>query len=60
MGNTAGQGACLALLNRRKRKEAERISRKMEYLELASHPRFRESFVSGLFFRSAVDFKDEF
>jgi uncharacterized 2Fe-2S/4Fe-4S cluster protein (DUF4445 family) len=58
MGNTAGQGACLALLNTRKRKEAERIARKMEYLELAAHPRFQEVFVSGLFFRSALDFKE--
>ena len=58
MGNTAGHGACLALLNTKKRKEAEGISRKMEYLELASHPRFQEVFVSGLFFRSASDYAD--
>jgi uncharacterized 2Fe-2S/4Fe-4S cluster protein (DUF4445 family) len=57
VGNAAGYGACLALLNTRKRKEAERIARKMEYLELAAHPRFHEVFVSGLFFRSALDFK---
>ena len=60
MGNTAGHGACLALLNTKKRKEAEGISRKMEYLELASHPRFQEVFVSGLFFRSASDYADIF
>jgi uncharacterized 2Fe-2S/4Fe-4S cluster protein (DUF4445 family) len=60
MGNTAGYGACLALLNTRKRKEAERISRKMEYLELAAHRRFQEVFVSGLYFRSASDYADIF
>lgn len=60
MGNTAGYGACLTLLDTRKRKEAERIARRMEYLELAAHPRFKELFVSGLFFRSALDFKDRY
>ncbi|MBA4394217.1 MAG: ferredoxin [Desulfobacca sp.] len=60
MGNTAGQGACLALLDTGKRKEAERIARKMEYLELASHTRFQELFVSGLLFRSALDFRDTY
>lgn len=58
MGNTAGQGASLGLLDSGKRKEAERIARKMEYLELASHPRFQEMFVSGLIFRSALDYKE--
>lgn len=60
MGNTAGYGACLTLLNAGKRKEAERISRKMEYLELAAHPRFQGLFVSGFFFRSALDYQDTF
>lgn len=60
VGNAAGYGACLALLNTRKRKEAEGIARKMEYLELAAHPRFQEVFVSGLFFRSASDYADMF
>ncbi len=58
VGNTAGYGACLALLNTGKRKEADRISRKMEYLELAAHPRFKELFVSGFFFQSARDYLD--
>jgi uncharacterized 2Fe-2S/4Fe-4S cluster protein (DUF4445 family) len=58
MGNTAGQGASLVLLDSGKRKEAERIARKMEYLELATHPRFQEMFVSGLFFPSAIDYKE--
>lgn len=60
MGNTAGYGACLTLLNAGKRKEAERIARKMEYLELAAHPRFQEFFVSGFFFRSALDYSNSF
>jgi uncharacterized 2Fe-2S/4Fe-4S cluster protein (DUF4445 family) len=59
-GNAAGSGACLTLLNRHKRKEAERIARKMEYLELATHPRFQEFFVSGLLFRSAFDYTEDY
>jgi len=58
VGNTAGYGACLALLNTGKRKEAERIAPKMAYLELAAHPSFQELFVSGFFFRSALDSPD--
>ena len=57
-GNAAGSGACLVLLNRRKRKEADRIARTLEYLELAALPRFQELYVSGLRFRSAWDFSD--
>ena len=59
LGNAAGSGACLTLLNRHKRKEAERIAREMEYLELAAHPRFQEFFVSGLLFRSALDYGED-
>lgn len=59
-GNAAGSGACLTLLNRHKRKEADRIARNLEYLELAAQPRFQELFVSGLLFRSALDYSDDF
>ena len=60
VGNAAGYGACLALLDRNKRKEAERIAKKMEYRELAATNRFQELFVSGMFFTSARDFEDTF
>jgi len=60
VGNAAGHGACLALLDRNKKKEAERIARKAEYIELAATARFQELFVSGMFFTSARDFEDEF
>jgi len=60
VGNAAGYGSCLALLDKNKRREAERIATKMEYRELAATSRFQELFVSGMFFPSARDFEDEF
>jgi uncharacterized 2Fe-2S/4Fe-4S cluster protein (DUF4445 family) len=60
VGNAAGHGSCLALLDKNKRKEAERIAGKMEYQELAAATRFQELFVSGMFFPSARDYEDEF
>ncbi len=60
VGNAAGHGSCLALLDKAKRKESERIATKMEYRELAATTRFQELFVSGMFFPSARDFEDEF
>jgi len=55
VGNAAGHGSCLALLDTKKRKEAERIARSMEYQELAGLSRFSELFLSGMYFRSARD-----
>lgn len=60
VGNATGEGACLALLDKNKRKEAERITAKLEYRELAASTRFQELFVSGMFFTSARDFEDAF
>ena len=60
VGNAAGHGSCLALLDKKKRKEAERIATKIEYRELAATTRFKELFVSSMFFTSARDFEDEF
>jgi len=60
VGNAAGYGSCLALLDTNKRKEAERIAEKLEYRELAASTRFQELFVSGMFFTSARDFEDAF
>lgn len=60
LGNAAGYGSCLALLDRNKRKAAESIARKTEYQELAATGRFQDLFVSGMFFSSARDYRDEF
>lgn len=60
IGNAAGHGACMALLDKNAGREAERIARGAEYVELAAADRFQEWFVSGMWFRSARDFEDEF
>jgi uncharacterized 2Fe-2S/4Fe-4S cluster protein (DUF4445 family) len=60
VGNAAGQGSCLTLLDKNKRNEAERIAGKIEYRELAAANRFQELFVSSMFFTSALDYQDDF
>jgi len=60
VGNAAGHGACLALLDRNKGREAERIAQKAEYVELAAEARFQEVFVQSMWFTSARDFEDDF
>ena len=56
VGNTAGYGACLTLLDKNRAKEAERIARKLEYMELAGNSRFQELLVDSLLFPGATDF----
>jgi uncharacterized 2Fe-2S/4Fe-4S cluster protein (DUF4445 family) len=60
VGNAAGHGSCLALLDKYKRKEAERIAKKAQYIELAATERFQELFVSSMFFTAARDYEDNF
>ena len=60
VGNAAGHGSCLALLDKNKRKEAERIARDTQYQELAGTTRFQELFVSSMFFTSARDYEGDF
>ena len=58
VGNAAGYGACLTLLDKNRAKEADRIARKLEYVELAGNSRFQELLVESLLFKGARDFKD--
>jgi uncharacterized 2Fe-2S/4Fe-4S cluster protein (DUF4445 family) len=44
IGNAAGMGAKLALISKTKRKEAEEIAKKTNYLELATVPSFTRIF----------------
>ena len=60
VGNAAGHGSCLALLDKNKRNEAERIAGKTQYQELAAASRFQELFVSSMLFTSALDYQDDF
>lgn len=49
VGNAAGDGARIALLNRDKRLEAEEMARRVEYLELTTAKEFQEEFMAALF-----------
>ena len=48
VGNAAGNGARMALLNVDKRKEADEIARRVEYLELAIEPDFDKCFAKAM------------
>jgi len=47
LGNAAGMGAKLALISLNKRAEAQMLSRKVRYLELASAPGFNQTFIQA-------------
>jgi len=48
VGNAAGDGCRAALLNREKRKEANWVSRNVEYIELTIEPDFEREFMEAL------------
>ena len=48
VGNAAGDGARIALLNREKRMEADEIARKVEYVELTIEEDFQKEFIEAL------------
>ncbi|MCX7671601.1 MAG: ATP-binding protein, partial [Anaerolineae bacterium] len=48
VGNSAGDGARIALLNRAQRAEARRLARWVEYMAVALEPRFQDAFVEAL------------
>jgi uncharacterized 2Fe-2S/4Fe-4S cluster protein (DUF4445 family) len=48
VGNAAGDGARMALLNHEKRTEADRVAREVEYIELTTYPNFTEEFVAAM------------
>ncbi|WP_418791587.1 ASKHA domain-containing protein [Phosphitispora sp. TUW77] len=47
VGNAAGHGACLSLLNVDKRKEIALLAPKVDYIELSGESRFSEEFISS-------------
>ncbi|MFH2118967.1 MAG: ASKHA domain-containing protein [Pseudomonadota bacterium] len=49
VGNAAGDGARIALLNRDKRLEADVVARQVEYLELTLVKEFQEEFMAAMF-----------
>jgi uncharacterized 2Fe-2S/4Fe-4S cluster protein (DUF4445 family) len=55
VGNAAGDGARLAMLNMDKRKEADRRARQVEYVELTVAPDFNTNFTKALSFPHQED-----
>ena len=51
VGNTAIEGACLALMSRTKRAELEALVRRVEHCRLETHPDFFDYFVDGCQFK---------
>ena len=50
VGNAAGEGAKIALLNKKERHEIEDVVEKIEFLELAACPEFQDCFIDELGF----------
>ncbi len=48
VGNAAGDGARIALLNVEKREEAQRMARQVEYIELTVDPAFQKDFAMAM------------
>ena len=57
VGNAAGDGCRAALLNIEKRKEADWVSRNVEYIELTVEPAFQQEFMEAM---QLPHMKDEF
>jgi uncharacterized 2Fe-2S/4Fe-4S cluster protein (DUF4445 family) len=55
VGNAAGDGARIALLNRDKRVEADEIAQKVEYIELTIEQDFQKEFIDALSLPHAKD-----
>jgi len=55
VGNAAGDGARIALLNRDKRVEADEIAREVGYVELTIEKDFQKEFIDALSFPHAKD-----
>ena len=51
VGNAAGEGARMALLNVNERREAAEIAQRLEYIELTAEPSFSKEFVHAMEFR---------
>jgi uncharacterized 2Fe-2S/4Fe-4S cluster protein (DUF4445 family) len=48
VGNAAGDGARIALLNRDARREAERLAGWVEHIQIATDPAFQDTFVAAM------------
>ncbi|WP_456474603.1 ASKHA domain-containing protein, partial [Candidatus Pyrohabitans sp.] len=55
VGNAAGDGARVALLNRRKREEANLVARRIKYIELTVDKDFQTEFMQAMYFPHMKD-----
>lgn len=55
VGNAAGDGARLVLLDRKKRREAEKIAARVEYVELTIEAGFQKEFLNSMYFPHQQD-----
>ncbi len=55
VGNAAGDGARIALLNRHKRLEAAEIARRVEFVETAAEPDFQDQFMTAIYLPHMFD-----
>jgi len=55
VGNAAGDGARIALLNRARRAESARAARNVHYIETAIDPHFQEEFVNAMHLPNRAD-----
>ncbi len=55
IGNAAGDGARMALLNRDQRRAAGTLARRVVYVETAAHPQFHDHFVDAMSLPHASD-----
>lgn len=55
VGNAAGEGARIALLDRDRREEAELIARQVEYIDLTTSPDFAQEFIEAMPFPHMKD-----
>ncbi|MCI0625094.1 MAG: ASKHA domain-containing protein [Acidobacteria bacterium] len=55
VGNAAGDGARIALLDRERRAEAAHLARQVDYASIAVEPRFQEEFVAAMALPHARD-----
>lgn len=50
IGNAAGVGACMALLSREAKEQADLLALESEHVELALHPAFEREYLQGMYF----------
>ncbi len=55
VGNSAGDGARIALLNKNEREDARRLARWTTYIGIAMEPRFQDAFVEAMPLPHSVD-----